>query len=81
VSNRATETEGGEEYGSDRLKRKQTGHGHDRGCVRQSTSLPPPRPSSSSERGILLDLLPHTLSTDHAHYVFNGSILCKTGSP
>lgn len=50
-----------------------------RGSVRQSTSLPSPRPSSSSQRGILLDLLPHTLSTDHAHYVFNSSILCKTG--
>lgn len=46
---------------------------------RQSKTLPSPGPSSSSQRGILLDLLPHTISTDHAHYVFNSSILCKTG--
>lgn len=75
--NRATEAEGGGVDGSDRLKRKQTLVWICRGAVNLisfSKTL-----VSSSQRGILLDLLPHTLSTDHTHYVFNSSILCKTG--
>lgn len=78
--NRATEKEGGGENGSDRLKRKQTlGMDLQRIC---------PSINFTSFSKTLLFLLAwspigfaatHTLSTDHAHYVFNSSILCKTG--
>lgn len=79
MSNRAKETEGGGKKGSGRLKRKQT-LGMDLQRICPSVSL-----TSLSKTLLFLSawnpigLLPHTLSTDHAHYVFNSSILCKTG--
>lgn len=78
--NRAKKTEDGGVSGSDRLKRKQT-LGTDLQRIRPSVNLTSVSKTlvSSSQRGILLDLLPHTLSTDHVHNVFNSSILCKTG--
>lgn len=80
MSNRAKETEGGGVNGSDRLKRKQTlGMDLQRICPSVNLTSISKTLVSSSQRGILLDLLPHTLSTDHAHNVFNSSILCKTG--
>lgn len=80
MSKRATEAEGGGVDGSDRLKRKQTlGMDLQRICPPVNLTSFSKTFVSSSQRGILLDLLPHPLSTDHAHYVFNSSILCKTG--
>lgn len=80
-SRRQGNLDGRGENGNDRLKINVTpAMGPHQICC-QSISLPSLRPSSSSPLGFLLDLLPHTISTDHAHYVFNSSILCKTGQP
>lgn len=80
MSNRATQTEGGGENGSDRLKIKET-LGMDLQRVCPSVNL-----TSFCKTLLFLSAwnpigfaATHTLSTDHAHYVFNSSILCKTG--
>lgn len=79
VSVRATETEGGGEKGGVRLSRKQT-LGMDLQRICPLVDL-----TSFSETLLSLPawnptwICCHTLSTDHAHYVFNNSILCKTG--